>query len=167
MKWGKAFLIGMLAGAVMVLLLAIGRLFGIQANLSMMVGTMFGFAPGIGTWILGFIVHVVLSGLIAFLYAAGFEYITHSASASIGATFSIIHILIGGFMMGLIPLLHPMIPEMMPAPGAFLAGLGVAGVIEFIVLHLVYGILVGAMYSPVKHSELQKVRKEQRPVTAH
>ena len=40
---------------------------------------------------------------------------------------------------------------MMPAPGAFMANLGMMGVGAFFMLHLIYGAIVGAMYGPVVH----------------
>jgi hypothetical protein len=42
-----------------------------------------------------------------------------------------------------------MIPERMPAPGAFMVNLGVIGIIAEFALHAVYGAIVGGLYGPV------------------
>lgn len=154
MNYGRAFLAGVIGGAVMSILMAIARnLMGMPANLEMMEGTMLGLQPSTTTWIIGLMMHLVISGLIALIYAAGFEYVTHRAGWLMGVAFSIVHILIGGAAMGMVPAIHPLIPEMMPAPGAFLSNLGATGVIAFIMLHIIYGAIVGAVYPPV-HSRV-------------
>ena len=107
----------------MSVLLAFGRAMGMPAKLEMMLGTMMGMAPGIITWIIGFMMHLIISGLIALLYALGFEYIAHRSGWAVGAAFSIIHILIAGPFIGMMPAMHPMVPEQMPAPGAFMSNI--------------------------------------------
>lgn len=156
MNYGRAFLAGVVGGAVMSILMAIARNFmGMPANLEMMEGTMLGLQPSMTTWIIGLMMHLVISGLIGIIYAVGFEYVAHRAGWLTGVGFSIVHILIGGVAMGMVPLIHPFIPEMMPAPGAFLSNLGATGVIAFIMLHMIYGAIVGAMYPPV-HSRVNQ-----------
>ncbi len=152
MNYGKAFIGGMVGGAVMSALMAMARLMGMPVNLEMMLGTMVGLGPNTTTWILGFLMHLMISGLIALAYGAGFEYVTHRADWKAGAAFSILHILIGGMFMGMVPIMHPLVPEQMPAPGAFMSNLGAMGVAAFVMLHLIYGAIVGAMYGPVRHA---------------
>ncbi|MDQ3036419.1 MAG: hypothetical protein M3Y87_28735 [Myxococcota bacterium] len=151
MKPGKAFIAGVVGGAVMSVLLAIGRAMGMPINLEMMLGTMTGLAPGAGTWVLGLIMHLVISGGIALFYAVGFEHIAHRAGALPGVVFSLLHIVVGGLVMGFIPAIHPLIPESMMAPGAFMSNIGDIGVIAFVALHAIYGAVVGVVYGPVVH----------------
>lgn len=124
-----------------------------DANPEMMLGTMTGSAPGMVTWIMGLIIHLVVSGMIALVYAVGFEYVTHRAGVVIGLGFAIIHIIIGGIVMGVMPMMHPMIPEQMPPPGAFMLGMGAMSAGLFVLEHFIYGAIVGAMYVPV-HSQI-------------
>lgn len=148
MNSSRAFLAGLIAGLAMTIIAAIGRAFGMPLDVEMMLGTMFGFDAGeTGTWILGFVIHLMLSGLIALLYAWGFEHITKRAGWGIGTAFSVVHIIIGGLMMGVVPFIHPMIPEAMAAPGIFVVNLGTGAVIFFLIEHLVYGALVGGIYA--------------------
>ncbi len=149
MKYGKAFFAGVTGGVVMSLLMAIGRAMGMQMNLEMMEGTMLGLQPSTTTWLAGLMMHLIISGLIALIYAAGFEYVTHSADWPTGMMFSLIHIVIAGFLMGMVPVMHPLIPAKMPAPSLFMSNHGMIGIVAFIMLHLIYGGIVGAIYTPV------------------
>ena len=150
MSYGRAFGAGVVGGIVMSIGLAMGRAMGMSgANLEMMLGTMPGFQPSGGVWLLGFMMHLMISGAIALIYAWGFEHVTHKAGAVVGTGFGVIHAIIGGMAMGMMPLIHPLIPEQMPAPGAFMSSMGMMGVMAEIVLHMIYGATVGALYGPV------------------
>ena len=147
MNLGRAFLAGVIGGIVMSIGLAMGRAMGMPANLEMMLGTML-LQPGTAAFMVGMVMHLMISGLIALIYAWGFETLTHRSSALIGAGFGFIHAIIGGMFMGMMPMMHPLIPEMMPAPGAFMSNLGMMGVMAEFVLHILYGAVVGAIYTP-------------------
>jgi hypothetical protein len=151
MKSGKAFLAGVIGGLAMTILFAVGRAMGMKANAEMMLGTMFGAEPSAGTWILGLFVHLMLSGLIALAYAVGFEYVAHRSGWLVGVGFSLVHIAIAGIVMAMIPAIHPMVPEKMPAPGAFMASMGPIYAFAFVLEHLIYGAIVGALYGPLLH----------------
>ncbi|MCA1634202.1 MAG: hypothetical protein LC802_11035 [Acidobacteria bacterium] len=155
MNFGKAFLAGVVGGTVMTIIMALVRATMMpQANPEMMLGTMTGSMPGMGTWVMGLVIHLILSGVIALIYAVGFEYVTHRAGVLTGLGFAIIHLIIGGVVMGMMPMMHPMIPEQMMPPGAFMSGMGMMGTGLFVLEHLIYGAIVGAMYTPV-HGELR------------
>lgn len=157
MNTGKAFVAGVIGGAVMSALMWMGRLMGMPANLEMMLGTMI-MEPGTTAWILGLVMHLMISGLIALIYAWVFEHVTHRAGWLVGAGFGIVHAIIGGMVMGMMPAMHPRMPDPMMPPGAFLSNLGPMGVVAEFVLHIVYGAIVGAIYAPVLRA---------RPSTAH
>lgn len=151
MKAGKAFVAGVVGGAVMSVLLAIGRAIGLNVNLELLLGTVTGMRPSAAAWTIGLVMHLVISGLIGMLYGLGFEYVARRAGALPGVVFSLLHIVIGGIVMGAIPAIHPLVPEPMMAPGAFMSNLGDAGVIVFVVLHAIFGAVVGIIYGPVMH----------------
>ena len=52
--------------------------------------------------------------------------------------------------MGMIPLMHPRMPDPVMPPGFFMSNLGTIGPIAVFMLHLVYGAIVGAMYGPTQ-----------------
>ena len=149
MKTGKAIIAGLVGGIAMTVLGWLVRLVGLDMNAEMMLGTMVS-SPGATAWAIGFVMHLMLSALIALAYAWGFERI-HRAGAGAGLGFAVIHIAIAGLVMAMIPAMHPMIPEQMPAPGAFMANMGATFVALFVLEHLLYGAIVGATYGPVLH----------------
>ncbi len=151
MKAGQAFLAGVVGGAAMSVLMWMARtMMGMPANLEMMLGTMVA-DPSTTTWLIGFVMHLVLSGAIALLYAWGFENVTHRSGWLTGVSFSVIHIVIAGVFMGVIPMMHPRMPDPILPPGAFMSNLGVMGIVAEVMLHVIYGAIVGAMYGPVIH----------------
>ena len=151
MKTGTAFLAGVVGGAVMSALMWMGRiLMDMPANLEMMLGTMV-MEPGPTAWIIGLVMHLMISGLIAIIYAWGFERVTHRAGWLVGAGFGLLHALIAGMVMGVMPAMHPRMPEPMMPPGAYMSSMGATGVAMEFVLHLIYGAVVGAIYAPVLH----------------
>lgn len=155
MKIGKAIVAGLAGGLAMTVLAWVARQTGLTLNAEMMLGTMTGNAPGMTTWMIGFVMHLMLSALIALLYAVGFERVTHRAGVGVGLAFAVVHIIIGGIVMGMIPGVHPMIPEQMPAPGPFLINMGGAFVAFFVAEHLMFGAIVGALYGPVSSRNAQ------------
>ncbi len=125
---------------------------GMEVKLELLLGTMIGLAPDNTAWIVGFVMHLMISGLIALAYAWAFENVLHRAGAGAGALLALVHIVIAGMFMGMMPMMHPLVPEMMPGPGFFLLNLGVMGLVAFVLLHLIFGAIVGAMYGPVLHA---------------
>ncbi len=102
---------------------------------------------------MGFVMHLIISGLIALVYAAGFEYVTQRAGWAVGIAFSLIHIIIAGMVFGMIPMMHPLMPDQMPAPGVFMSNKGLMGVLAFAMLHMIYGAIVGGLYHPLHARE--------------
>ncbi len=150
MNAGRAFVAGMVGGAAMSALMWMARAMGMPANLEMMLGTMVA-DPGTTAWIIGLAMHLMLSGAIALIYAWAFEHVTHRAGWLVGAGFGIVHAIIAGIVMGMIPMIHPRMPSPVMPPGAFMSNLGAMGVVAVFMLHLVYGAVVGAMYGPPVH----------------
>ena len=159
MNFGGAFLAGVVGGAVMTAMMATGRLTGMtEMNMEMALGSMVTQALGAGTWLLGLVMHLTLSGLIACLYAVGFEYVTRRAGWPVGVGFSVIHLIIGGLVMGMMGSFHPLMvnapppapPGHLAAPGLFATNYGAMTTAAFVVLHLIFGAVVGAMYPAVR-----------------
>ncbi len=153
----KAFIAGMIGGAAMTLVMWMARTFmGMDVNLSMMLGTMVVQPPGASAWIIGFIMHLIISGLIALIYAWGFEHVTHRAGWLVGVGFSLIHSIGTGLFMGMVSAIHPLIRAgQMRAPGFFMANKGATYVVALFMLHAIYGAIVGAMYAPVAQGPLR------------
>ncbi len=165
MKAGLAFFAGALGGAVMVALLIVARIAGMgELNLAMTLGSMVTGQVTAATWALGFVMHLVLNGLIALIYAAAFEAMRRS-TWWLGLIGGALHAAIAGFVMLLYPTIHPLIPDVIAAPGAFAANYGAAVAGAFFVVHLVYGAIVGGIYEtehpPVPPAQRRPVSERQ------
>ena len=171
MRAGSAFLIGVVAGAVMIGLAAIARGLGItNLDFAMLWGSLFTHGASAGTWVLGFIIHLIVSGLIALIYAAVFEAI-RASTWGLGLIGGAIHAVIGGLIVAAFPAIVTNAGNI-PAPGAFTANYGALSAATFIVVHLVYGIIVGGSYTPVHTRALppgapREVREEETVAAGH
>ena len=151
MNGGRAFWAGIVGGVVMTILMWMARTFmGMPMNLEMMEGTMLVRPPRPVAWAVGLVMHLMISGLIGLLYAWAFEHVTHRAGAGVGALFGLVHAVLAGLAMGMVPAIHPLIPGEMPAPGAFLSNIPMGPVAVF-ALHVIFGSVVGAIYAPAHH----------------
>jgi len=150
MNYGKAFKAGMVGALAMTALMIVARALGVTTlNIEMALGTLLTQRINAGSWILGFMMHIIIGGLLAQLYAFGFEFLTERASAWIGAGFSLIHASIAGVVMFVLGSIHPLMRNSgeMPAPGPFAITYGTLTALVFVGLHLVYGSWVGSLYS--------------------
>lgn len=131
-------------------LMWLGReMMDMPGNMEMLFGTMFGMTQGNTAWLLGFAIHLVVSGLIALIYGWVFERVTHRAGWLVGAGVGFVHAVIAGLVMGMMPAMHALIPGQMPAPGFYMSNMGAMTVVSEFVLHMIYGAIVGAMYGSV------------------
>jgi hypothetical protein len=149
MKAGMAFWAGVIGAAVMVLGMWIARAVGATGfDLGYFWGSLLTGTTTTGTWILGFAITLILGGLIALIYAAFFEAIGRS-NWGLGLLGGVVHLIIGGLLIGWISMVHPAIPQVISDPGYFAANYGSWSVAAFAILHLIYGTIVGGMYNPL------------------
>jgi hypothetical protein len=163
MNYGKAFKAGMLGALAMTVLMVIARALDVTTlNIEMTLGTLLTRQIGAGSWVLGLVMHLLIGGLLAQLYAFGFEFLTESTSAWIGAGFSLIHVTIAGTLMILLGTLHPLMRNQgqLLAPGPFAINYGVLTAVAFIGLHLVYGAWVGTLCSIKRMPEEVHISEE-------
>lgn len=146
----KAFVAGIIAGALMVLVMSAARALGGGADLPMVLGTMPGNGPSGAAWFAGFVALMLACGLAGIVYGATFEAMTQRADAMTGVLVSLVPVAMQGLMLGLIDNVHPLIPETMQSPGFFMANHGAMGVIGFVVSNLAFGALIGSIYGPVQ-----------------
>ncbi len=104
-------------------------------------------AHGAAGYLLGFIVHLLLSAAVGLIYAVGFDLVGAEASLwAWGLLGGAIHWLIAGVVMGVIPAVLPEISERRRAPGLFLKNFGMPDVPAFLADHLAYGLAFGIVY---------------------
>jgi hypothetical protein len=150
MKAARAIVFGVLGAGAISALEAVLRALGLPLNLELILGTLFGAAPGPMTFALGLGIHLAVGALFGLLYGYLFERVWDHGGASTGMILAVIHAALIGMFIGLAPQFHPLIPEAVRDPGPFFSNLGIAGVVGFFALHLVYGAVVGAGYGHVE-----------------
>lgn len=153
MNVGKAFFAGIVGGAAMTLILTAARAAGASADVAQLLGTLPGNAPTSMTWLVGFFVTIMLSGLIGIAYGAVFETVTQSAGVAAGLKVSLVHLALAGIFVGLVGLMHPLVPELVAAPGFFMSKYGGLGILAFVAAHLAFGAIVGGLYRTVTTEE--------------
>jgi hypothetical protein len=151
MKTSRAFWAGVIGAILITFISAIGRAVGVPVNLEMILGSMVTGTFSPSTWLVGMILHLCIGGLLGLVYALGFERVTHQAGGAAGLLFGTVHTVVAGLALGVLPPIHPAMPEIVRAPGMFMSGYGAAAVLAFLALHLLFGAYLGAAYAPVVH----------------
>ena len=146
-NWGLAFTAGVCGAAIMVPLLYLTQpIERTKMDICLLLGSLLtGHATGGGTWALGFVMHLILGGLIGCVYGMAFEWWGDSDWWR-GAILSIPHSLLAGLAVWGIGHIHPLIPGTFPEPGYL--GLAIGGRLAFhlFMLNAVYGATVGGIY---------------------
>jgi hypothetical protein len=150
MKVGRALGGGIVGTGAMSLLMAMARAKGMDVKLELMLGTFVGLEPGELALSLGIALQLLCGTLFALGYAWLFERVLHHGGMAAGLLLAIPHAVAAGLLLAVVPALHPLVPERLPAPGPFVASLGSAGVVALFVLHLAFGAIVGGIYGHVK-----------------
>jgi len=161
MKLNRAIVGGVLGAGLMSVIMAMARGMGMNVNLEQMLGTMTGMMPSGTTFAIGLAVHLMMGAAFAVAYAWLFEHVAHRGHWATGALVAIPHIVVAGLMMGVIPMIHPLMPNPVPPPGVFMSALGPMGVGAMVMLHLIFGAVVGGVYGDARHP------RRARPVAGH
>lgn len=158
MHYKRAFYSGVIGGFVTFVAMIVGRRVGVtELNVELLLGSLVTHDLSLLAGAIGSVLYLVLAGLIACLYAIGFVHVTRRASWAIGLLFSLVHVGMMGLVMDALGDFHPlMVRPPLPileghllAPGLFAVNFGAMTVLGFVVLHFVYGGLVGALLQHV------------------
>jgi hypothetical protein len=149
MRAKRALVFGVLGAGAISVLLAVIRAAGVPIRLEMILGTMFGWAPSPGAFMLGLAVHLALGGAFGLLYGWLMETVWDHGGASVGMILGVLHASLIGMVVGLTPQWHPMVPERIADPGPYFANFGMVGVLCFFAVHVMYGAIVGHGYGHV------------------
>jgi len=131
----------------MTVLMVIVRMAGLNVNFPNLLGSTIVAEPGMARWTVGFALHLLIGAVAGLVYAAGFEYGVQRSGALVGAGFGVAHGLMAGLFMSAIPAMNPLIPDTLSAPGVFLESIHF-GPVVFILLHVAFGAVMGAVYGP-------------------
>jgi len=147
---GWAILAGLIGGAVMAAILYMGIVMmpqQMKMNLFMMLGSMM-LPVGAAAFVMGAMVHAGMSVVFGLIHGAVFAAADiDSAEAAWGLLFGLAHWAVVGMALGMMPLMHPRIRDgEIEAPGFYALRYPPMTVMGFLMLHLVYGVIVGALY---------------------
>ncbi len=147
--WNAIFA-GIVGGIVMSLMMWMARAIGlIDAHMERYQGCMITNRPqGTGTIVAGFIMHLMLSALIAILYAWGFAVIWDRATWVLGLIGGVIHWVIAGIMLPIMDGMNRCVQDdRIRGFGAFGKNYGAMMIAGFLIGHLLYGLIVGWLYT--------------------
>ena len=147
---GAAVGAGLLAGAIMVIPLYMGILMlptQMRMNLFLMLGTMMTRNESMA-YAMGAMMHAVMSIGFALIHVALFvAFDIDSNLAAWGVLFGFVHWMISGMGLGMLRTMHPLIRSgEMPGPGAFAISFPPMTAAGFFMMHILFGVLVGAFY---------------------
>lgn len=149
MRAGRAIIFGVLGAGAMSIVAALLRAAGLAFNGELILGTMMGGHPSTQTFALGLALHLMLGGLFGLIYGYLFERVWDHGGAGTGMILASIHAALIGMVVGLTPQFHPHVPQTIADPGPFFANAGLAGVLAFFGVHVLFGAIVGAGYGHV------------------
>jgi hypothetical protein len=142
-------LAGILAGLMQSMLMIVARASGLWAlNFERAYGSLLVRGDGSGAWLSGLMIHLSISALAALVYARIFRALG-SANLSIGAALGVAHWLVSGIAMGASP------------AGLFALKAGVFGFSFVLLLHLLFGSLMGVAYEKLadEHPEVLRLAR--------
>ena len=121
-----------------------------RMNLLRLLGTMM-LPDGTMAYVAGLMIHVGMSIAFALAHVALYQaFDLESNLAAWGLLFGAVHWMIVGMGLGMMPMMHLGIKNgIITAPGPFALNLPKMTAMGFLMLHLVYGVLVGVVYEAV------------------
>lgn len=150
MDWGSAIWVGILATLVMTVLMYAGKAMGMSMDMPRMLGSMVADPESSVAVALGLVVHFMMGVVFAIVYVLLFDAFGIEPSWLWGSVFGVIHGVIAGVAMGMMPAMHPRMGpgKELPSPGLFGRKLSAMAPVGIIVLHIIFGAVVGGIYSP-------------------
>ncbi len=147
---GWAILAGLIGGTVMAAILYMGIVMmpqQMKMNLFMMLGSMM-LPVGAAAFVMGAMMHAGMSVAFGLIHGAVFSAADiDSAQAAWGLLFGLVHWAVVGMALGMLPMMHPRIRDgEIEAPGFYALRYPPLTAMGFLMLHLVFGVIVGALY---------------------
>lgn len=143
---------GLLGGLIMIVALYMGRAMAPQQmrmDLLLLLGTMTPMRLARPmAYMAGAMMHAGASVLFAFVHVGIFEVVGINDDLVLwGLLFGLFHWMFSGMAVGMMPLVHPLVRSgEMENPGPFALSMGPMTAMGFLMLHLLFGAVVGALY---------------------
>jgi len=141
---------GLLGGLAMTAILYMGMAMmpgQMKMNLLYLLGTMM-FRQKAVVYMAGAMAHAGMSIVFALIHVGIYEAIgLDSSLAAWGLLFGLAHYMVAGMALGMMPMMHAGVRSgVVRAPGAFAMGYPRGTAMGFLMLHLLFGLLVGVLY---------------------
>ena len=136
MNTGRAVAAGIVAAAVVSVIMLVLRPVGVPLDIFPRLAERFGGS----SWVMGLTLYVLIGGGVALAYAAFFEFALHQAGVGPGLLLGACNTIIAGFLWA-----------RGSDPGKFWVHFGAAGIAALFLVHFVYGAVVGGLYR-TKHT---------------
>ena len=141
---------GIIGGLAMLIPIYLGRMMmseQMKMDLLKMLGTMMMPVSGM-TYGIGLVIHLVMSLVFASAHAAFYLWLDIESGYAIGIVFGIVHFIGTGIFFGMLgSTVHRGIREgVVSAPGYFALKLGAPTAMGALVVHILFGLLVGGLY---------------------
>ncbi len=148
-----AILAGLVGGTAMSMVLYMGIVMmptQMKMNLSLMLGTMM-FPIGAMAYVAGAMMHLVASIVFAIIHVALYQaFGLESVLIAWGVLFGVGHWLVVGMGLGMVPIMHSRMKSgEVETPGVLALNFPAATAMGFFMLHVLFGILVGAVYEAI------------------
>jgi hypothetical protein len=147
--WSLALGAGVVGGIAMTVMMTLARMMRmVDAEMYLYQGCMITKKErGAGTWVAGFLMHLMLSALIALLYAWAFEALWGRSSWLLGMANALVHWAIAGMMLPMMDGMNRCVQDgRIKGFGAYGKNYGAMMVGGFLMGHLLYGAIVGWIY---------------------
>jgi len=131
MHAGRAFAAGVIGALAMSLIMVGLRAIGIPLHIELRLAGIL----GSGAWIVGFIAHLLIGGLVGLVYMLVFEFVFAQSGVGAGVLLGAINTLIAGFLWA-----------GFDGPGHFWSSFGPAGIVSLFLVHILFGAIVGGLY---------------------
>jgi hypothetical protein len=127
----RAFVAGVVGTVVMSLIMISLRAIALPLHIEHRLGA----SVGLGAWVPGLIIFLIIGGVLALVYAAIFEWVLNQAGVGAGLLLGACNAVFAGFFWA-----------QMSGPGPFWDRLGIEGIGALFFVHFVYGAVVGGLY---------------------
>lgn len=152
--WSQAIVAGLVGTALMTLAIFAGRIMGLQTDMVRVLGLAFvGEDKKRQVYGVGLVIHFLFGAIFGILYAIVLTAVGAAAfvgaAAAWGALFGVVHGLGVGSVLGALPAVHPRMGsgQVLESPGFFGHRVGVGMPVALILLHVIYGVTAGVIYS--------------------
>lgn len=153
--WGQAILAGIVGTALMTLAIFAGKIMGLATDMVRVLGLLVFSedSPRGAIYGVGLVIHFAFGAVFGIVYAILFTAVGAAtlvgAAAAWGMLFGALHGLAVGASLGALPAVHPRMGDgaVLQAPGFFGRNIGVAMPTALLLLHIIYGVSAGVVYS--------------------